>query len=250
MDRDAFIRGLPDDSSLLVIVRPVRTLLRQYDIGEDSDALLRAASTDGIITAVRADVEVDDGRKVTLLAVLSSRRQLQALQAMPSRHGVLASISETCTWFPSWSGYWGPALMDTTYTVRMADISRRLWIDGLEAEQAAPRCQPFSIGTGPDPSGLAGLFVWFSETYNPHDPPFLVLGSKQTAVAVSSALQSIFGDDVLRAGPPPEWEKTSALVGRLLEGEPWVDARALVDLPDIAKVGEHYREAARIARRG
>jgi hypothetical protein len=247
--RDTFIRGAADDSSILIVVRPLRTLLRQYDWGDETAALLRAAATDGIITALRADVGLEDGREITLLGVLSTRGQLGVLQAMSSRHGVLASVSETCSWFPNWSDYWGPALMAATHTVRMADIPRRLWLDGLEAEQAPARCRPFSIGTGPNPSGLAGLLVWFSDTYDAHDPPYLVLGSKRTAVTVASALQTIRGQGALTTSSPPEWEKTAALIGRVIESEPWVDARALEDLPDFAKIGERYQQAARIARR-
>lgn len=247
--RDTFLCGDPDVSSVLVIVRPVRTLLHQYEVSEDSAILLRAAATDGVITAVRADVEFVSGRRATYLAVLSSRVQLQTLAKLPSAHGVLASVSETCSWFPTWSRYWAPALMTHTHAIRWADFPRRLWLDGLEAESAPARAQPFTIGAGDDPSGLAGLLVWFAERYDPADPPFLMLGSRRTVSSVSSALVTLFGEGTLRTEAPPEWARTAALIARLIEGEPWLDARALEDLPDFAKIGERYRAAARAARR-
>lgn len=68
-------------------------------------------------------------------------------------------------------------------------------------------------------------------------------------VTVTSALQTIFGDEALVTGAPPRWECTTALVGRLIEGEPWLDARALEDLPDFAKTGDRYERAIRAAQR-
>lgn len=219
--RDTFVRGEPDVSSVLVVVRPVRTLLRQYRVSRETAILLRAAATDGVITAARADVEFVSGRHATYLAVLSSRAQLETLNSLPSAHGVLASVSETCSWFPNWSHYWAPALMTDTHTVRWADFQRRLWLDGLETEHAPARGQPFTIGARDDPSGLAELLVWFSDAYDPNDPPFLVLGSRRTVSSLSSVLATLFGEQTLRTDAPPEWVKTSAIIQRLIEGEPW-----------------------------
>ena len=244
---DSLVQGSADDSSILIVVRPVRTLLTQYDVGEASASLLRAAASDGVVIGVRADLETSTGERVGILAVLSSQKQLDALAALPSRHGVLASVSEACSWFPNWSQYWTAKLASTTHAVRMADVPRRLWIDGLAADGLTPRCQPFSIGEDRADSALAGLLVWFDETYNPADPPFLLLGSRRTVIAVSSALQTIFGSDSLVSTPPPESDKMTAIVRRVIECEPWLDARSIENLPDFAKMGHRYADALRRA---
>lgn len=49
--------------------------------------LLRAAATDGIVTAAGADLELDSGRQVTVLGVLSSRNQLKVLASQPTDIG-------------------------------------------------------------------------------------------------------------------------------------------------------------------
>jgi hypothetical protein len=245
---DSFVGGPTELSSLLVVVRPVRTLFKQYRISDEGGALLRAAATDGIVTALRVRVESEAGEPVTLLGVFTSRKQVQDLAGLPTSHGILASICETCSWFPNWSHYWAPALMRATHTVRLVDLPRRLWLDGLEAEGAPPNCRGFTIGKDADQSGLAGLFIWFDDHYAPADPPLLVVGSQRTVAAISSALGALFGSDVFSAGQPPEWEKTMVLVRRLVEAEPWFDARSLEDLPDFAKMGDLYQRAALIAQ--
>lgn len=246
---DTLVQGGGGNSSILVVVRPVRTLFKQYEIGTAIVELLRAASTDGIVVGVRAGIAADSGERATILAVLSSRNQLDALAAIPTSHGILTSVSEACSWFPNWSEYWTPKLANTMYTVRMVDVPRRLWIDGLADEDAHPRCQPFSIGDGPENSALAGLLVWFEDTYDPADPPFLILGSRRTVVAMSAALQTIFGLEVIVAESPPEREKTTMMVQRVIGGEPWVDAHSIEDLSDFAKMGDRYAAAAKRASR-
>jgi hypothetical protein len=246
---DTFVRGGVDNSSILVVVRPVRTLFKQYAISEEGSSLLRSAGTDGIITAVRADVDFESGRKATLLGVLSTRAQVEVLATMPAKHGVLASISEACNWFPNWSHYWTPAMRASAHAIRLADFPRRLWLDGLDAEQQRPYAQPFSIGPDPARYGIAGLVVWFTSEYDPSDPPFLVISSRRTVMGLTAALKTLFGDKTVASGSPPGWDRTFALIQRLVEGEPWFDARGLEDLPDIGKMGDLYQRAARAAER-
>ncbi len=252
LGRDFFVAGGEDESSVLVIVRPLRTLLQQYRVDDDGAALLWASATDGVVTAVRAETQRSDGQVVTVLGVLSSRAQVDALAALPTAHGLLASVSDTCNWFPAWSNYWSPALMASAYAVRLADFPRRLWIDGLEQEGQAPRVQPFTVGTDASvPGGLGGLAVYFGSGDVPADPPFLVLGTARTVNAVASALDAVFGAGTVgRVGLPSPEAKFLAIVQRLVAAEPWFDARGLEDLPDFAKMGERFQEAGRIARRG
>jgi hypothetical protein len=244
--RDTFVQGEPDSTSILVVVRPLRTLFKQYRLNDTSAALLRAAATDGIITACRAEAELASGRQATFLGVLSSRAQLDALADMPSRHGILASVSETCTWFPSWSNYWGFALQANTHTVKAADLPRRLWLDALSTEHASIQWQPFTMTTSHGELPVTGLLVWFGERYEATDPPLLVLGSRRTVVAFGAALAKLFGRETLKIDPPPEWEKTSLLARQLVDAEPWLDARSLQDLPDFAKMSDPYSRVGRL----
>src|SRR4051794_16686345 len=90
-----------------------------------------------------------------------------------------------------------------------------------------PGAAPFPLGQAQNRQPSLDSSVWFSDSYDPSDPPFLVLGSKRTVVALASALETIRGENALTTSTPPEWETTAALVRRLVDGEPWVDARAL-----------------------
>jgi hypothetical protein len=251
LGRDSFAVGGEQGSSVLVVVRPLQTLLKQYRIDADDTALLQAAATDGIVTAVRVEAEHSSGEIVTVLGILNSRAQLDALAAMPTDHGVLASIGDTCNWFSTWANYWTPALKSTAYAVRLADFPRRLWLDGLEREGNAPRCQPFTMGSDEKiPPGLGGLAVFFSAEENADDPPFLVVGTKRTTDAVAAALAAIFGPNTIGLhGFGAQQAKFRALVERLIPAEPWFDARSLEDLPNFAKMGERFRLAGRIAQR-
>ncbi len=251
LGHESFAVGEEQDSSILVIVRPLQTLLKQYQVDPDSAALLRAAATDGIVTAVRAEASHQSGEIVTVLGILDSRVQLDMLLSVPAVHGVLASVSEASTWFPAWSNYWLPALTATSYVVRLLDFPRRLWLDGLEREGCQPLCQPISIGSEEGVSGgLSALAVFFGSAEDPIGPPILVVGTAHTANAVESALTTIFGPETVdRHGLPAPQAKFAALAQRLVVAEPWFDARSLEDLPDFAKMGEHFRHAGRIVRR-
>ena len=232
-------QGLDEDKGLLVVVRPLKTLLKQYKMTPESAYLLSAAAVDGIVTGVRAEFFTPGGAQ-TYLAVLSSTSQLEQLAAMPTRLGVLTSASDSCTYFPNWASYWAPALQEHTYIVKLADSSRRLWVESMDELDIYPDVSVIKLDS-PRTAGFCAAGLNFSAEPDPTDPPYLAFGSQETIENLALAIAAIAGSKVVLGTrfPHPE-EKFVAIVRRLFNEEPWFDTRSADDLPDLRELADAW----------
>jgi hypothetical protein len=222
-----FVARVPEASHVFVVARPLGLLLEQYEISERAQRLLRAAATDGVITAVRHVGFDEEGGRVTILGILSSASQLDLLRSLDTDLGLLADITMAGLVSVDWMGYWLHSLRPDE-VVLGCDIPLSHWLEAAEAEPTPPRlrfvCFEAIPETGSAPTEV--LAVEYEDAAGKADRRQLILGGPIAVSSLASALAEsprvvARHDRELVSGSKP----LKAVVSRLVEEEPWFERR-------------------------
>lgn len=229
---DFLVAGAKDATNTLVIARPLRALLRQYDLDEDARQTLENAAVGGVVTAVRRDGTLE-GEPVSSLALLRSPGDLRTLRRLPSDLGTLASVSMACFGATEWFGRWLPALEAETYLTVLIDLPRRPLIDTLEQPDREVLYYMLEVGRQGRPSLFAQILhlPWLGAA------PFFAIGSELMARGLEVVFDHAEGLAASRltalAADP---DRCAASLMRLIGEEPEFDALAALDLDISAAV--------------
>jgi hypothetical protein len=220
------IGTIDGERDVFVVVRPLRLLLAQYEFDEESRRILAAAATNGVITAVRRTVTVDDV-PTALFALLASASELERLRALGTEFGILSSVSVACTAVVEWRDYWLPALHAFSKIVLEVDVALSHWLEIVEAERdPSPlsfECQGAATDRSETPTQILAVEFGGPERV---DVRHLVCGSPTAVASLSYALgrsplvRTEHDDRML-----PESTVWPRVIARLIEEERWFERR-------------------------
>lgn len=133
-----------------LVVRPVEAVLAAYDISDDQAEALRAAATDGVLTALRIARQTDDGTVVTLLGVMRTSEALDHLIGACVRDpgltpSFVSTITLTSLMSAGWREEWLTGIRHVAHPVMVSDASTRL-LAALEADPDGFSYQRIRVG--------------------------------------------------------------------------------------------------------
>ncbi len=228
------VGGPKDDKSVLVVVRPLATLLRQYRVDRPTRALLEQAAIAGVVTAVRVEI-VAAGELTTVLATLDYPNDFKRIGALASRNGLLGSVSMACMSAWPWLAAMTPTLGRRAHVTVLMDTPRRHLVDHLERTHESVGYDTLQMSNpGGPPIYVLALRLPDFEVFV--DRPYVVVGSEHAVRGLEVVLEyssTINSNRVEGLGGQPD--KSLATLVRLLNEEPTFDALGWTDLWSSAK---------------
>jgi hypothetical protein len=221
--------GPRDEKGVLIVVRPLQTLLRQYATDEATRAFLAEAAIGGVVTAVRVEVVVM-GELTTVLAVLDHPRDFARIASLESRRGLIASVAMSCMTVVPWLVSVLPVLGVRAYATVLFDLPRRRLVETLEQTGHQVIHEALELGRADGPP-IYALVLRIPEIEVFDRRPFLVIGSAYAIHGLEVALDHAPDVNSRKAeGPVAELEKCMATLQRLLNEEPILDALGEEDI--------------------
>jgi hypothetical protein len=223
------VGGPRDEKGVLIVVRPLQTLLRQYAADDATRAFLAEAAIGGVVTAVRVEVVVA-GELTTVLATLNYPRDFERIDSLESRQGLIASVAMSCMGVAPWLVSVMPVLGTRAYATVLFDLPRRRLVETLEQTGHKVIHEALEIrNPGGPPIYVLVLQIPEIEVFDHR--PFLVIGSVHAVRGLEVTLDHAAGFDSQEAeAPVAEPEKCMATLVRLLNEEPTLDALGEEDI--------------------
>ena len=196
-------------------------------MADGAEALLRASSAEGVVTALRAVIRDPDG-PYTLLSPLTRPAQLERLRLVAADFTVTSSIAESCLGQAAWHRYWYEPLVRATFATVLGDVPINNWIQWIEdAESSRVRgcVYEFSPDDSRKPAATEAM-VLVADALD--RLPRIFCGSPHMTEAFAGLLQTSpsieleIDEDIVEEGG-----ETLAVVGRLVDEEPWFDRLGL-----------------------
>ena len=188
---------------------------------------MRASSAEGVVTALRAVIRDPDG-PYTLLSPLTRPAQLERLRLVAADFTVTSSIAESCLGQAAWHRYWYEPLVRATFATVLGDVPINNWIQWIEdAESSRVRgcVDQFSPDDSRKPAATEAM-VLVADALD--RLPRIFCGSPHMTEAFAGRLQTSpsieleIDEDIVEEGG-----ETLAVVGRLVDEEPWFDRLGL-----------------------